>query len=1017
MKKKIYYLILGIMFFMTFISAGCKTVDDDEGTEILEEELTVSAQLLSPLTGEPTNVASQGEERTLEIEVKLGNRAVENKLITVSTTAGLFIETENELLLSDEHGKSSVTWLAGSITGAGTITVSVDGAVNTAEVNFIIIPFDSSESSGQADQDSFSFGTFETFSAEAWQYDGETIELYVMVADRYNHPVVDGTVVNFYAESGSIDTYCSTTNGACNVTWTSQAPRPTEPPGKAGRVTIMASTRGNESFADANDDSLFNSGDILQDLTEAYLDANENGVFDWGELFLDNNGDGIFTDKDGKYNGVLCEDFSVCSKELIDVRSSLVLIMSGSTAYFTISPSRISLNHTYTSTTVNVTINDVNGNTIPYNSKVTISIPEDLVIDNVKILQGAEDISLESSGGTDEGGSTDGSSNAISFTVGSDAGSLGPLKLSFKLSIPDEMIESGIDIEDYLTIEATTPKGHVSSRQVNVKAFIPEDLYEIDIQMFSTANPNQDIYSINKGETAILRATITDYSKPIIHEMVTFSVSKGFFVEIEDGTVLTNENGIAEILWETGDTAGAGIITVKAGETEATRFFEIIPVIDDDPEEDYGLEMSVDLLSTLTGSPIYTITQGEDAILEIKAWRGDIPAAKELITVSSTMGTFIETQNGTVLTNENGEVSLTWRAGNETGAGYITVSAVNEDLTLEPAVKFMVIPFDNSQSSAQADQDSFSFAMDQNDNRAVEGLNYDGEEINFTVRVADRYNHPVPEGTVVDFYTEGGAITETAKTNSQGICSATWRSQEPRPYDGRVTIMAVTKGDETFLDANDDSLYTYGIDILSTDMPEAFLDADEDGMYDPGVEFFLDNNNDGRYTYADGLYNGSLCYYGSNCTDKLIDIRGSQVIVMSGSFADITVFPLYSITLDKIYYEKEVSLTVQDENENTMPHGTTVEITAPEGLEIKNIKISSGTIKELNGDYSNKITFNIDDTLGHLALSFSLYIPDEGRENGININDNLVINVTTPKLKHLTSKSIAVYAYIPEPAQ
>ena len=993
---------------MAFIIAGCKTVDDDEGTEILEEELTVSAKLLSPLTGEPTNVVSQGEERILEIEVRLGNSAVENKLITVSTTAGSFIETENKLLLSDKDGKSSVTWLSGSTTGAGTISVSVDGAVNTAEVNFIIIPFDSSESSGQADQDSFSFSAFETFSAEAWQYDGETIELYVMVADRYNHPVVDGTVVNFYAESGSIDTYCATTNGACNVTWTSQAPRP-----KNGLVTIMASTRGNESFADANDDSLFNANDILQDLTEAYLDANENGVFDWGELFLDNNGDGIFTGKDGKYNGVLCEDFSVCSKELIDVRSSMVLVMSGSTAYFTISPSRISLYHTHTSTTVNVTINDVNGNTIPYNSKVSISVPEDLLIDNVKIIQGiVQDFSQGA--GTGEGDSG-GGSNTISFTVGSDVGSLGPLTLSFLLSIPDEKIASGIDIEDYLTIEATTPKDHVSSRQITVNAFIPEDLYEIDIQMFATANPNQDIYSINEGETAILRATITDYSKPIAHEMVTFSVSKGFFVNIEDGTVLTNENGVAEILWETGDAAGAGIITVKAGETEATRFFEIIPTMDDEPEDGYELEMIVELLSAVTKTPQYSFTQGEDGILTIYASRGGIPAVNELITVSATMGTFVETQNGMVLTDSYGKVSKTWRAGNETGAGYITVSAVNEDIKLDPAVKFEVIPFDNSQSSGQADQDSFSFAIDESYNYAVEGLYYDGEEIHFVVHVADRYNHPVPQGTVVNFYTEGGAITETATTDSDGECEAIWKSQDPRPDDGRVTVMAVTKGDESFLDADDDSRYTRGIDVLKTDMPEAFLDEDEDGMYDPGVEFFLDNDNNGNYTDKDGQYNGSLCV--SGCSNDLIDVRKSLIIVMSGSFADITVLPSHSVTLDKTYYEKEINLTIQDENGNTMPHDTTVEITAPEGLAIKRVTPLTGTIKELSGENSNKINFTIDDALGPMSLSFSLYIPDNAREDGINIIDNLVVDVTTPRLKYLSSKAIAVYAYIIEPAE
>jgi hypothetical protein len=51
----------------------------------------------------------------------------------------------------------------------------------------------------------------------------------------------------------------------------------------------------------------------------------------------DFNSDGIFNDKDGKYNGVLCAENNSdnCSPEKsLDVRDQLVLVMSGSTAYF-----------------------------------------------------------------------------------------------------------------------------------------------------------------------------------------------------------------------------------------------------------------------------------------------------------------------------------------------------------------------------------------------------------------------------------------------------------------------------------------------------------------------------------------------------------------------------------------------------------------------------------------------------------------------------------------------------------
>ena len=550
--------------------------------------------------------------------------------------------------------------------------------------------------------------------------------------------------------------------------------------------------------------------------------------------------------------------------------------------------------------------------------------------------------------------------------------------------------------------------------------------YAINIQMYSTI-PDENIYSIDKGETAYLRATITKNSTPVIHEMVTFSASKGSFVNIEDGTLLSNADGIAEILWKTGDDSGAGIITVKAGEAEATRFFEIIPSQQD---ETLPLELSMYFLpvgiecSDIAGQEysdndkevsIY-INQGAERTLYIEAIRGDAPAENELLEVSSETGSFITTENGMVVTDSKGKVCLTWRAGDGTGADTISVSAINDPLAAD-YVTVDVTPFDTSESSGQADQDSFTFSIDDGYDDTVEGLNHNGEEVKLVVQVADRYNHPVPEGTVVDFYAEGGSITDTAKTDAAGICFATWTSQEPKPDDGRVTIMAVTKGDETFLDANDDSVYTDGVDIPKTDMPEAFLDEDEDGMYDPGVEYFLDNNGDGEYTLADGLYNGSLCMDGSGgCTNELIDIRRSMEIVMLGSFADISLSPL-SATLNAASSEEIISLLIQDENENSMPDNTMVTITVPEGLAIKNIKPLKGKIKETVGEKTDEVNFSIlvsnkEHSLSPVSLSFVLYITADGLENGVDIDNYLVVDVITPK-GNLTYETIPVKAVVP----
>ncbi|MEO2266117.1 hypothetical protein V1358_02055 [Pseudoalteromonas sp. YIC-656] len=124
-----------------------------------------------------------------------------------------------------------------------------------------------------------------------------------------------------------------------------------------GRSTIVAISSGEESFVDLNNNGRFDSGEfdpVLADLSEAFVDNNENGVFDGStapgnpvdsnggenETFFDKESndsiDGEFNLGNGVYNGLLCQDETNdnCSRDLVDVRDSLVMVMSGGTAYF-----------------------------------------------------------------------------------------------------------------------------------------------------------------------------------------------------------------------------------------------------------------------------------------------------------------------------------------------------------------------------------------------------------------------------------------------------------------------------------------------------------------------------------------------------------------------------------------------------------------------------------------------------------------------------------------------------------
>lgn len=105
-------------------------------------------------------------------------------------------------------------------------------------------------------------------------------------------------------------------------------------------------------------------------------------------------------------------------------------------------------------------------------------------------------------------------------------------------------------------------------------------------------------------------------------------------------------------------------------------------------------------------------------------------------------------------------------------------------------------------------QRSMSLSVDKYN---IEGWSFDGIVAKVTVRMADQYGNPIADNTAVNFITEGGSI---AGSNSGGCltlnggCTVDLVSQEFRPLNGRVTIMAFAQGIENFVDTNGDGQYS-----------------------------------------------------------------------------------------------------------------------------------------------------------------------------------------------------------------
>lgn len=77
--------------------------------------------------------------------------------------------------------------------------------------------------------------------------------------------------------------------------------------------------------------------------------------------------------------------------------------------------------------------------------------------------------------------------------------------------------------------------------------------------------------------------------------------------------------------------------------------------------------------------------------------------------------------------------------------------------------------------------------------------------------------------------------------------------EEFNPRDGVVTLVAITRGTESWTDLNGNGIRESNEPFGDGDTPEPFLDSNDNGQYDPGEEYF-DSNGDGEWTEENGQF-------------------------------------------------------------------------------------------------------------------------------------------------------------------
>ena len=224
-------------------------------------------------------------------------------------------------------------------------------------------------------------------------------------------------------------------------------------------------------------------------------------------------------------------------------------------------------------------------------------------------------------------------------------------------------------------------------------------------------------------------------------------------------------------------------------------------------------------------------------------------------------------------------------------------------------------------STGRPAQDRMSLAVETHN---IEGLDYDGEKVGVTVRLSDRLGNPVPDGTSVNFIASGAQIGATCQTKA-GACSVDFVSSNPR-LDGRIAILAYALGEESFTDLNSDNLYALAVEGPNfTDLGNAFLDANENGLFD-AVEQSIPYGSGNADCVNRLPTSPGAPSVGGTCDGVwgAAHVRQSNLIVLSGSQA---VLSQSSFSMEG-KCSASLNFSLEDENGNPMPKGTTLALGA-----------------------------------------------------------------------------------------
>tara|TARA_R110002124_G_C8934562_1_gene512262 strand:- start:132 stop:2255 length:2124 start_codon:yes stop_codon:yes gene_type:complete len=288
----------------------------------------------------------------------------------------------------------------------------------------------------------------------------------------------------------------------------------------------------------------------------------------------------------------------------------------------------------------------------------------------------------------------------------------------------------------------------------------------------------------------------------------------------------SDENGIATFVYKainTDDTLCSGPVRISASTGSSATQTANITV--EAPEAN-------SIVFTSDSFRLGAKNSGSSAtgIVEFTVYSNNKPLANQAVTLNLnkapfdlTFGVLNNRKDITLTTDASGKISVQIYPGTTPGPVEIKAT-LDSDSNINALSKGIFI------DSSRVTQDGLSLSMGKN----VLDWGFDGDSTSVVARLVDRNGNKVPDDTVVSFTAEGGKVFPSSCGTVDGECEVTFSTQNPRPGDGRATILAVAEGEKAYIDKNENNAWDEGIDTLVHNIGDTFRDDNENGTFETG---------------------------------------------------------------------------------------------------------------------------------------------------------------------------------------